>query len=223
MPQAWGGDAGWIVEQNSQFGGKGRQLVTAKGSRYESLDGGYVAVTAAPLWKIYLFNDRKKLYFSCDARKESKSTNGRKNILRMAVLRNMVESTWVPARKASFLGHSMSVWKTVPKDNAKEKEKFRTTEFWAADEIPIAHEMTLYTSTTNGYPANVDKLSIRCFSLKPRGRKDTYMDTTSIKSASLSPAIFQVPRGYKQAANELEVVVNTDDLGSMLDTLPERK
>lgn len=222
-PPAWANDSGWIVEQTSQFGGMGRQLVTAKGSRYESLDGGYVAVTAAPSWKIFLFSDRKKLFFPCDARKEAKVMNGRKGILRMAVLGNLVESMWVPAYKTTFLGHPISVWKTVPKNKGKAKDKFRTIEFWAADDIPVAHEMAVYSATANGYPQNVDKLSIRCFALKSRGRKDMYMDSTSIKAASLSPTLFQVPPGYKKAASELEVVVNTDDLGSMVDTFTGKK
>ena len=87
-------DPGWSITQSGQIYGRSQFAITAKGFRTDCLDAGYTLVSAAPSWKIFLFNEKSKSYFPFNAEATTNVSSGRTSLLRTALMRNADECYW---------------------------------------------------------------------------------------------------------------------------------
>lgn len=209
-------DPGWSITQSGQIYGRSQFAITAKGFRTDCLDAGYTLVSAAPSWKIFLFNEKSKSYFPFNAEATTNVSSGRTSLLRTALMRNAEECYWRKAYKTKFKGHDITVWRTAPK-NPKVSKNFKVMELWTADEIPLAREIAAFDHKVNGLPKEMANLPLRCFAVASKRARSAFIETTSIEPGAFPVTKFRVPQGYKLARNEIDVVMNTDDLSNILE------
>lgn len=215
-PSARANEPGWVSELTGPIYGKARFTTTARAFRSDSFEAGYSVVGEAPLWKFVVFNSKSKTYFPVHVGEGKNASNGRTTFLRAAMLQNTEESVWQKVGKSKFKGHPMDVWRTTPKDK-KSSNLFNVLELWAAADIPITKEVAAFNHCINGFPKELRNLPVRCLKIAGGIAKEATLETVSIKPAMLAPSVFAVPKDYKMASNEMEVVMNTQDLSNILD------
>ncbi len=112
----------------------------------------------------------------------------------------------------------MTVWLTTSK-NAKENKSFKVMELWSADDIALASAIAAFDHKVNGFPKELANLPLRCFLVRDKNTPAAFFETTSIRPATFPASLFKLPKGYKLARNEMEVVLHTDDLSNILEGL----
>jgi len=209
-------DPGWTTEQTGSVIKHSRFSATAKGFRTDSIEAGYSVVAEAPLWKFFMFNDSSKLYFPFNTIPGHVTAAASTSLLRATMFQNNTESVWSKAHQSKSLGHPMTVWRMSPKDK-KQTSGYNVLELWTANDIPISPAVGQFGYAVNGYPKELLNIPIHLYLVHADGAKETLMTTKAIKPAMLPASLFKVPRGYKLARNEMEVVMNTQDLTNILD------
>ncbi|CAN5252167.1 hypothetical protein BH11CYA1_BH11CYA1_39260 [soil metagenome] len=212
---------GWITDQYGNLIKHSRFSITAKGFRSDCIEAGYSLVAEAPKWNFFIFNDNSKTYFPFSTAPGKVTAAGSTSLLRATVMRNTAESIWTRGYQSKSLGHPVTVWKTLPK--YKNATDYHVSELWVANDIAISPAAGRFGYCVNGYPKELLNMPFHLFILSPSGGKEVVMQTKSIKQAQLSPAIFKVPKGYKLAKSEMEVVMNTEDLTNIMDGLGSGK
>ena len=216
---------GWVIEQTRTLSGKARVYTSDHGRRFANIDAGYELVSSAPDWNVYMCNDRKKLYFPMVVGKELKARSLSLGLLHGYVLNNADLIKWVKIRSTRYMGHPVDVWRgfydgSKTGTNGKSGPGFAyTVEFWVASDVSLAPQITAAYHVLLGWPKNVYYLPLRCIRIGKSGSKSTLLETQSFTAGCNSSDLFQVPKGYKLAHNEMDVIMNMDNMDEFLEGL----
>jgi hypothetical protein len=219
---------GWVLEQTRALNGKGMVFTSDKGRRFASADAGYALVSAPPDWNVYLYNDKKRIYFPLLAGKKLKVSSMSLGLLHGYILPNANDLKWKKTRSTKFMGHPVDIWRgsydgSKIGTNGKSGAAFAySVDFWVATDVSLAPQIAKAYHVLQGWPDNVYYLPLRCVKVESSVKQQMLLETTSFKPAYNPPDMFQVPKGYKLAHNEMDVFMNMDNMTDLLDGLGEK-
>lgn len=211
---------GLIVRQSREMTGEAVIYTSPNGRRFDSLTGGFSMVSTPPDWKVYIFNEKKKLYKLCVVKDQVKFKSNRMAIFHDAIMQTAKDLVWKKVRSTQFLDHPVDVfrsnYKTLPA-TARSKPESLAVEYWVATDLTDADPIVLFNNVVNGWP-KVNGMALRCIKIyKGGGHPETVMETKSIKPAYCPDSIYRIPAGFKETEDEMAILMNLDLLKDLLD------
>jgi hypothetical protein len=219
---------GWVIEQTRALNGKSVVCSSDKGRRFANVDAGYALVSAPPDWNVYLYNDKKRIYFPMLVGNKLKVNSMSLGLLHGYILNNANDLKWKKTSSTKFMGHPVDIWRgsydgSKIGTNGKSGAEFAyNVDFWVATDISLAPQITESYRVLQGWPNNIHYLPLRCLKVENSVKKLMLLETTSFKPTYNSPDLFHVPKGYKLAHNEMDVFMNMDNMTDLLDGLGEK-
>jgi hypothetical protein len=183
------------LDQVHTFMGRGQLIVSAKGIRLENKDKlKYTLVAKAPDWRVTIYRDDDKTYFS-ESLSEFVSTGLFSGFVLLQKERLLKASNFTKS-SIKFLGRDAVSW-TRPHQTLKclmvtnlapEAEKI----IWAAYKTPTNGGLPLvFIKAQSGkdYTSGANQ----------EGHMETILNTTKIENIDSNPRLFEAPSGYKLA------------------------
>jgi hypothetical protein len=182
---------GWVLEQSNSVGGNGTLYLCPAACRLKNTDRGVSYVVTAADWKVYVYNDSRKLVYQTtfDVLMKQRPAQEGDGI-----------SPYQKGSTAKIAGFNATQYlskATIEGDHGKQEN---ITELWFTAEIDLPVKFSeLQVQTRKGLPERGVLLRAE---ITEEGEKTTILDTTSVKKEALDPSVFQVPSGFAAAASE---------------------
>lgn len=183
--------SGWFMQQKSDKSGRAEVWISPEGIKISSQL--VSAIVKAPKYNAVLFNERTKRYF--DVPYEDWSGRYKQN----------KRSINGPLASAKIAGLNSKKYVCPP----GKKNRHKTQEIWTTADLAISRQLTDFVLHNFGLPAGLG-LPLKVVSVYDNKTSRVDMDTVSVKKTSISPSVFQIPKGFKKVDNEMELLLNTD-------------
>jgi hypothetical protein len=207
---------GWIQTRFDGTKGNFTIYVTKQAIATKNEDAGWVLVSGPPDGTIYLYSNKRRNYypFSVGTRVKRSSSLW----LMKAIATSATTLTWHKAYATKMLGHPVQVWRATQNGgpiSTSKTVRFNGYEYWEETDIHVRPEVVSLNVEAHGWP-NTNGLALRYVRTFLGGNDRAVVDTKSIQTAFIPPATFLVPKGYKLAKSEFDVISNTEGLGEMM-------
>lgn len=191
------GEPGWILTQDSDYYGTCRAEVSAKGFKLESRKLGMVMYTLPPKWDVVSINDKSKIYCAGPLSEWKRTFTFRTRELKSKHQRQVKKG------KTGTIAGLNAVQYLLVRNERRESTK--TVDFWVARDIKVPQEASELIAIASGLPSNLG-VPLRMTTDK-LGHKVVMLDTLKSQRAPVSPASYQIPKGYKKVTSFMAMLL----------------
>lgn len=206
---------GFFLEGTGDFGTKCTVSICKAGSRYYDLGRDCAVLSAPPKWEAYMVNSKRKIYMPLSKMRT-------KNQLKLlnANLHGS-DAKWETAPDTTFLNHKVHAWIMYTAERPEKGKE--ASDYWkllAMDELPIPAALSKANSDMHSIPL-IGFHPVYLFHRLPSGKRDVYLQATSIKPAKFRAEDFTIPKGYNLTSNEADLSLEMDGISDFIDAVSD--
>ncbi|MBX3153103.1 hypothetical protein KF728_23280 [Candidatus Obscuribacterales bacterium] len=185
----------WETERIYNNWGKHKIVFSRSFFRMDDPIRDFSIVTSGPDWIVYYFSDKKKIIYSTPITRLRRSFSERMGLLTGG--RDQDPTHWQKVGKAKLLGQEFDHYRLAKDKSGAPLRRVSFCELFTAS-MKVEPQVSKMFANLFDSP---DMGSIPIRMLTGTQRSHLHMDTLSIKTTVVSPAMRAIPKGYKKVPN----------------------
>ncbi len=199
------GDNGWVLTQHSKAFGDQYLYISTRGVKCFNPKQGIGWITQAPNWNITFFNEKTAVFYPLS------SATWKKKMVQNGLIPSNIN--WSKVSSGSIAGLKATKYQmtnNVTNQETNSKAKWQSAIYWLADNINVPASLSQLISIASGLPAS-DSVPLQLSYRNQNGQSDTLLSTYHQQSCTIPDSYFYLPRSYKIAKNEVEVLMSQEN------------
>jgi hypothetical protein len=192
-------ESGWLVNDKSPAFGKVSSYISPTGIKSTYNNQGYVIVTAAPEWKVVVYNDDSKTYFKTTIKDYARELT---SAYAAVGLHDIDVRLWSKPQTCLFNGRAALKYTY----RAKKADAFvQSAECWFAKDVPVPTAFAQFSAEINRVPCDPHLLLRLVRHRAGDSAGDVTVDVKSVTKTTIPPNCYSYPKNYRLADNFLQV------------------